>query len=227
MPKPDAGTRDSRKRSAGATRCSSGRSGRRVLSWPTRRQAKPALATTRCARRREGSAVQAEVLHRRTNTRPSRMLVDLIIPRDERSGSATDAGVPEFMDFMMAEIDRTARNAMRGGLAWIDAQSTRRFGKTVRRRAPTRSARRPRRHRVAGASAAGDGRRRRVLQQLPRPHRVGILVEQDGRQGSASTWATSFNPEVERLSARGARRSSASRYAKFDPKRFALPRSAR
>src|SRR5256885_16155821 len=34
------------------------------------------------------------------------VLVDLIIPRDERSGSATDAGVPEFMDFMMVDQPR-------------------------------------------------------------------------------------------------------------------------
>jgi len=52
----------------------------------------------------------------------------MIIPRDERSGSATDAGVPEFMDFMM--IDRpNGQKWMRPGLAWIDAQSTTRFGK--------------------------------------------------------------------------------------------------
>jgi gluconate 2-dehydrogenase gamma chain len=51
-----------------------------------------------------------------------RLLVDLIIPKDERSGSATDAGVPEFMDFMM--VDQPARQtAMRGGLAWIDRES--------------------------------------------------------------------------------------------------------
>src|SRR5260370_41737441 len=30
-----------------------------------------------------------------------RVLVDIVIPSDERSGSATDAGVPEFMDFMI------------------------------------------------------------------------------------------------------------------------------
>jgi hypothetical protein len=48
-----------------------------------------------------------------------RVLVDLIIPKDERSGSATDAGVPEFMDVMM--VDQPPRQtAMRGGLAWID-----------------------------------------------------------------------------------------------------------
>jgi len=55
-------------------------------------------------------------------------LVDLIIPRDDRSGSATDAGVPEFMDFMM--IDQPARQtAMRGGLALIDRIGEQRFGR--------------------------------------------------------------------------------------------------
>jgi hypothetical protein len=50
-----------------------------------------------------------------------RILVDLILPKDERSGSATDVGVPEFMDFMMG--DQPARQtAMRGGLAWIDRE---------------------------------------------------------------------------------------------------------
>ncbi|HUF13792.1 MAG TPA: gluconate 2-dehydrogenase subunit 3 family protein [Longimicrobiales bacterium] len=56
-----------------------------------------------------------------------RMLVDLIIPRDERSGSATDAGVPEFMDFMLME--RTSMQTwMREGLAWLGAESARRYG---------------------------------------------------------------------------------------------------
>jgi gluconate 2-dehydrogenase subunit 3-like protein len=56
------------------------------------------------------------------------VLVDLIIPKDERSGSATDAGVPAFMDFMM--IDQPRRQiAMRGGLAMIDRLAVDRFGK--------------------------------------------------------------------------------------------------
>src|SRR5437870_924044 len=56
------------------------------------------------------------------------VLVDLIIPRDERSGSATDAGVPAFMDFMM--IDQPRRQiAIRGGLALVDRLSTERFGR--------------------------------------------------------------------------------------------------
>jgi hypothetical protein len=57
-----------------------------------------------------------------------RLLVDIILPRDERSGSATDAGVPEFMDFMM--IDQPTRQlATRGGLAWLDLECQKRFDK--------------------------------------------------------------------------------------------------
>ena len=58
-----------------------------------------------------------------------RILSDLIIPADERSGGAIDAGVPEFMDFTM--IDQPARQvAMRGGLAWLDLECQKRFDKT-------------------------------------------------------------------------------------------------
>lgn len=56
-----------------------------------------------------------------------RMLVDLIIPEDERSGSATDAGVPEYIDFLMAEGDDGQAVAVRGGFAWLDAASRNRF----------------------------------------------------------------------------------------------------
>lgn len=56
------------------------------------------------------------------------MLANLIIPKDERSGSATDAGVPEFMDFMM--VDQPGRQtAMRGGLAWLDRECVSRYEK--------------------------------------------------------------------------------------------------
>lgn len=53
-------------------------------------------------------------------------LVDLIIPRDERSGSASDAGVPEFIDFLMADQPES-QIAMRGGLARIDRLCLDRF----------------------------------------------------------------------------------------------------
>ena len=59
-----------------------------------------------------------------------RMLADYIIPRDERSGSATDAKVPEYMDFLLSDKDasESSKIAMRGGLAWLDFQCIERFG---------------------------------------------------------------------------------------------------
>jgi gluconate 2-dehydrogenase gamma chain len=59
--------------------------------------------------------------------RTVRVLADYVIPRDARSGSATDARVPEFMDFIM--IDQPAeRDPMRGGLRWLDSYCVDRFG---------------------------------------------------------------------------------------------------
>ena len=80
------------------------------------------------------TAKQAGVAYRpkfftATEYRTVRVLSDLIIPADERSGGAIDAGVPEFMDFTM--VDQPTRQvAMRGGLAWLDLESQRRFDKT-------------------------------------------------------------------------------------------------
>ena len=56
-----------------------------------------------------------------------RLVVDIIIPRDQKSGSATDAGVPEFMDFIMMDGGDDRRTAMRGGLAWLDTECRERF----------------------------------------------------------------------------------------------------
>lgn len=61
--------------------------------------------------------------------RTVRVLVDLIIPADEVSGSATQAGVPEFMDFMCVD-DKNLQIPVRGGLAWLDTASAEAFGKT-------------------------------------------------------------------------------------------------
>jgi hypothetical protein len=49
-----------------------------------------------------------------------RVLVDLIIPRDAHSGSATEAGVPEFMDFICVEYPNY-QTWIRDGLRWLDA----------------------------------------------------------------------------------------------------------
>jgi len=59
--------------------------------------------------------------------RALRVLVDLIIPADDRSGSATDAGVPEYMDFIALDRPSMQPN-FRDGLKWLDDESRRRFG---------------------------------------------------------------------------------------------------
>jgi len=56
------------------------------------------------------------------------VLVDIIIPRDERSGSATDAGVPEFMDRILVLYPEDSL-PIRGGLAWLDHECADRFGR--------------------------------------------------------------------------------------------------
>jgi hypothetical protein len=57
-----------------------------------------------------------------------RILVDDVIPRDAHSGSATEAGVPEFMDFILGEY-ASNRQWMKDGLAWMNGECRRRFGK--------------------------------------------------------------------------------------------------
>lgn len=65
-----------------------------------------------------------------------RILADLIVPRDDHSGSASDAGVPEFLDFVMTEWPEH-QTPTRGGLAWLDRESNRRFSKPFRELAAT------------------------------------------------------------------------------------------
>jgi hypothetical protein len=56
------------------------------------------------------------------------ILGDIIIPRDEVSGSASDAKVPEFIEFIVKDIPEH-QTPMRGGLRWLDMQCLSRFGK--------------------------------------------------------------------------------------------------
>ncbi len=64
-----------------------------------------------------------------------RVLADIVIPKDERSGGATDALAPEFIDFILGDPlaeprEREAlQTQMRGGLAWLDRECRARFSK--------------------------------------------------------------------------------------------------
>ncbi len=54
------------------------------------------------------------------------ILSDIIIPKDETSGSATDAAVPAFIEFIVKDMPRH-QTPMRGGLKWLDIQCMKRF----------------------------------------------------------------------------------------------------
>lgn len=59
-------------------------------------------------------------------------LCDLIIPADDKSPSASQVGVPDFInEWASAPYDyqRNALVQLRGGLAWLNTEATSRFGK--------------------------------------------------------------------------------------------------
>jgi hypothetical protein len=64
-----------------------------------------------------------------------KVLCDLIVPADERSVSASQAGVPEFIDDWIAfrteqDGNMDLRAEIFGGLMWLDRESNRSFQKT-------------------------------------------------------------------------------------------------
>src|SRR5690606_22120409 len=63
------------------------------------------------------------------------VLGDIIIPRDEVSGSASDAKVPEFIDFIVRDMPQH-QLPLRGGLRWLDIQSLKRFDKAFKDSSP-------------------------------------------------------------------------------------------
>ena len=57
------------------------------------------------------------------------ILVDIIVPKDDISGSATDAKVPDFLEFIVKDMP-SHQTPMRGGLRWLDIQSFKQFEKS-------------------------------------------------------------------------------------------------
>jgi len=56
------------------------------------------------------------------------VLGDIIIPKDEISGNASDAKVPEFIEFIVKDMPEH-QVPMKGGLRWLDLQCINRYGK--------------------------------------------------------------------------------------------------
>ncbi|AOM80487.1 gluconate 2-dehydrogenase subunit 3 family protein [Pedobacter steynii] len=59
------------------------------------------------------------------------LLADIIIPKDGKSGSASDAKVPDFIEFIVKDMPEH-QTPMRGGLRWLDLQCLNRFEKSFK-----------------------------------------------------------------------------------------------
>ncbi len=59
------------------------------------------------------------------------ILGDIILPKDEVSGSASDAKVPEFIEFIVKDMPGH-QTPMRGGLRWLDIQCLKRYDHAFR-----------------------------------------------------------------------------------------------
>ena len=84
----------------------------------------------------EETGHQKEVLAKGAFFTPDEMatitiLGDIIIPKDEISGSASDAKVPEFIEFIVNDVPGH-QTPMRGGLRWLDMQCLNNYGKAFK-----------------------------------------------------------------------------------------------
>jgi gluconate 2-dehydrogenase gamma chain len=62
-------------------------------------------------------------------------LCDTIIPKDEKSGGAVEAGAPEFIDLLTSENEEY-QLALGGGLMWLDTHCVDQYGKVFMECAP-------------------------------------------------------------------------------------------
>ncbi len=91
---------------------------------------KPATTDNGINRMKEEAAHEKEV-NSTTFFTPHEMttitiLADIIIPKDNVSGSASDAKVPDFIEFIVKDMPKH-QVPMRGGLRWLDMQCLTRY----------------------------------------------------------------------------------------------------
>lgn len=58
------------------------------------------------------------------------VLCDIILPKNSSYGSATDTGVPEFIKFIVKDLEYN-KTPIRGGLMWLDSYSNKLYNKKV------------------------------------------------------------------------------------------------
>jgi gluconate 2-dehydrogenase gamma chain len=73
--------------------------------------------------------LEAETFFTKEEMATIAVLADIIIPKDEVSGSATDAKVPDFIEFIVKDMPEH-KTPMRGGLRWLQIESLKRFDKS-------------------------------------------------------------------------------------------------
>ncbi|MEM7659410.1 MAG: gluconate 2-dehydrogenase subunit 3 family protein [Bacteroidota bacterium] len=72
--------------------------------------------------------VKAEVFLNEHELATIAVLCDIILPSTKTAGSAVEAGVPEFIEFIVKDLP-SHQVPMRGGLMWLDQESNRRYNK--------------------------------------------------------------------------------------------------
>ena len=73
--------------------------------------------------------VMAEVYLNETELTTIAILCDIILPATDTAGSATDAEVPAFIEFIVKDLPNH-QLPMRGGLMWLDIESNKRYNKS-------------------------------------------------------------------------------------------------
>jgi hypothetical protein len=73
--------------------------------------------------------LKAETFFTKAELATITVLADIIIPKDEVSGSASDAKVADFIEFIVKDQSEF-QTPMRGGLRWLDLQCLGRYEKT-------------------------------------------------------------------------------------------------
>ncbi len=95
--------------------------------------ANPAFTTDRYAEeiKYENSITNGEKFFNEHEMATITLLADIIIPKDEVSGSASDAKVSDFIEFIVKDMPHH-QTPMRGGLRWLDMQCAKQFEKAFK-----------------------------------------------------------------------------------------------
>jgi len=126
-------------------------------------------------------------------------LCDAIIPKDEKSGGAVEAGAPEFIDLLTSE-NPEYQLKLGGGLFWLDAACTDRYGNVFMQCTPEQKGnhrldRLPQK-RQKGSRAQPGGR----LLRLPTQSHLRRLLHQQNRHRRPSIYREHRSARVLRLS---------------------------